>query len=328
MANDKSHLVFGLIADVQYADMDDGTNYARTRKRFYRASLDLLKQAVSHWQTQHIAFVLQLGDLIDGWNKRRGGDQIAMSALKTALAPFKQLTCPTYHMVGNHDLYNFTRRQCLTFDLNSAAMKGVSAGKEDGLHYSVVVHPHLKVVVLDTYEVGVLGYDDCRDNANLKTATTILHRHNPNMDKNDATGMKKESKRFVAYNGGVSKEQLKWLDSQLADAEQQQQNVIVCGHVQLIPLLGNTVCALWNYEEVLKIIHAHDCVVLCLAGHDHDGGFTVDMAGIHHLIVNGVIETPSDTNAYATVFLRDKVLDIKGTGNVPSFTVPLIYNVS
>ena len=37
---------FGVIADVQYADVKDGTSFCGTRVRRYRRSLDILKEAV------------------------------------------------------------------------------------------------------------------------------------------------------------------------------------------------------------------------------------------------------------------------------------------
>lgn len=58
---------FGVIADVQYADMDDSSNFAGTRTRRYRHSLRVLEEAVAYWNDQvpDAAFVAQLGDLID-----------------------------------------------------------------------------------------------------------------------------------------------------------------------------------------------------------------------------------------------------------------------
>ncbi|KAK7490862.1 hypothetical protein BaRGS_00017918 [Batillaria attramentaria] len=328
MAENDCHLTFGLIADVQYADIEDGMNYAQTRKRYYRASLDLLQRAVTDWKTSHpnIAFVLQLGDLIDGWNRRGGGGQAARSALEAALSPFRDLPCSTFHMFGNHDLYNFTKKQCLATDLNSGAL-AEAEGVEGCLYYSVVVHPRLRVVVLDTYDVSVLGYSDATDHPNYKAAVSILDKQNPNEEKNSVRGLKGGSKHFVAYNGGLSTQQLSWLDSQLKDAEQKSQNVVICGHVQLMPSPSDGVCAVWNYQEALSVIHSYQCVVACFAGHDHDGSDTVDSAGIHHFVLNGVIETPSDTDAYATAFLRDTVLEIRGVGTIPNLTVPLTYHV-
>ncbi len=40
---------FGLIADVQYADVEDGENFLKTTIRRFRGSLAALKRAVGWW---------------------------------------------------------------------------------------------------------------------------------------------------------------------------------------------------------------------------------------------------------------------------------------
>lgn len=55
---------FGIIADVQYADVDDGLS-AMGVPRHYRHSLEVLSLAVSAWQKDSLAFVAVLGDQID-----------------------------------------------------------------------------------------------------------------------------------------------------------------------------------------------------------------------------------------------------------------------
>lgn len=50
---------FGAIADVQYADLDDGWNYNKTYRRYYRAALLKLKRAVDVWirdETHRLGF--------------------------------------------------------------------------------------------------------------------------------------------------------------------------------------------------------------------------------------------------------------------------------
>ena len=66
---------FGLIADVQYADIENANREIMlekkyTRTRYYRNSLHLLREAVADWNSQELkpAFVLQLGDLFDANN--------------------------------------------------------------------------------------------------------------------------------------------------------------------------------------------------------------------------------------------------------------------
>ena len=84
-------------------------------------------------------------------------------------------------------------------------------------------------------------------------------------------------------------------------------------------------CLAWNYTEVQKVVHAHRCVVGYLHGHDHDGSVSADAAGIQQLVMKGVIETPPGMDAFATAFLQDQTLEIKGDGVVPSVSMPLRY---
>ena len=66
---------FGIIADVQYADIDDGHNYTRTKGRYYRNSVNLLTEAIKCWNNMSPkpSFIFQLGDLIDRHKRRQEG---------------------------------------------------------------------------------------------------------------------------------------------------------------------------------------------------------------------------------------------------------------
>ncbi len=62
---------FALIADLQYADMDNGTNLSGTRTRYYRNAIKSLRKAIEDWDsmdTDAPDFLMQLGDVMDGWN--------------------------------------------------------------------------------------------------------------------------------------------------------------------------------------------------------------------------------------------------------------------
>ncbi len=67
---------FGLIADVQYAETENASREILIqdkmckRTRYYRNSINLLKQAVVDWNSQELKpdFVIQLGDLFDANN--------------------------------------------------------------------------------------------------------------------------------------------------------------------------------------------------------------------------------------------------------------------
>ncbi|XP_041076984.1 uncharacterized protein LOC121295923 [Polyodon spathula] len=67
-------------------------------------------------------------------------------------------------------------------------------------------------------------------------------------------------------------------------------------------LLSFIICNLtqvtFPYTQPLQtpsVLHSHQCVVCFMAGHDHDDGYCVDECGIHHLTLEGAIETPPDS---------------------------------
>jgi len=167
MASDTRLLcAFGVIADVQYADIDDGMNHSRTAHRYYRRSLELVKTAVRDWSTgQHRAeFVLQLGDLIDGHNARLGTSQ---SSLDTTLSELKKCGRFVYHVLGNHDLYNFSHEELLTCDqmrasfINEAGISTPLPGTTGYYHF--VPAKGFRIVVMDNYEISMLGQDETSD---------------------------------------------------------------------------------------------------------------------------------------------------------------------
>lgn len=54
-----------------------------------------------------------------------------------------------------------------------------------------------------------------------------------------------------------------------------------------------------------------------MAGHDHDGGYYQDKdTGVHHLTLEGVIETPPYSNAFGTVSVYEDRMVLKGSGRV------------
>ena len=169
MANDSRPLcVFGVIADVQYADTDDGMKsyFAQTVHRYYRRSLQLVKTAVRDWSTGQwkAEFVLQMGDLIDGCNARLGASRSAFDSVMTELTKCEHFV---YHVLGNHELYNFTHDELLVFDhmkpsfINEGGISTPVPGTTGYYHFSPA--EGFRIVVLDNYEISMLGQDDTSD---------------------------------------------------------------------------------------------------------------------------------------------------------------------
>jgi 3',5'-cyclic AMP phosphodiesterase CpdA len=86
-AEERPLFSFGVVADAQYADK------AAAGARDYRASMGRLEDAVRALDGRNPAFVIQLGDIVDG----AGAD------LDAILPVYDGLRAPHYHVRGNHD---------------------------------------------------------------------------------------------------------------------------------------------------------------------------------------------------------------------------------
>ncbi|KAG7271619.1 hypothetical protein CRUP_009277 [Coryphaenoides rupestris] len=293
---------FGVIADIQYADVEDGFNYTRTRRRYYRSSLRLLRNARESWSCAAVppSFILQLGDIIDGVNKERGASERALDTVMRELSGGGgggTGTAPVHHVWGNHEFYNFSRETLMRSELNSAP------------HSS----PKFRFIVLDAYDVSVLGRTV--SSVQYNNALNILKEHNSNEDLNHPPAEEGMKRKFVKFNGGFSRDQLNWLDGVLSMSDENQEKVIIVSHLPVHPLSTEPICLAWNSEDLLAVIGAHGCVVCFMAGHDHDGGYHRDRgSGVHHLTLEGVIETPPESDAFATVSVYEDRMSLKGRG--------------
>jgi hypothetical protein len=106
-------------------------------------------------------------------------------------------------------------------------------------------------------------------------------------------------------------------------AKEASQNVLVCSHLPLLPDTCPPACLLWNYEAVLQLLRRSGVVVATMAGHTHQNGYLVDEAGIHHLVMPAVLETPPGRDAYGTVEVLADALLLKGVDTCMSAVVKL-----
>ncbi|XP_075207579.1 manganese-dependent ADP-ribose/CDP-alcohol diphosphatase-like isoform X2 [Anomaloglossus baeobatrachus] len=320
---------FGVIADIQYADIDDGYNYVKTRMRYYRNSLSLLQGAIREWSSEPDTpqFILQLGDLIDGYNVAHKSSE---TSLKKVLTEIEKLKVPVHHIWGNHEFYNFTRQQLMESILNSSRLPDTSTtSSEDGgdpldSFYAYHFSPSSKfrLLLIDSYDLSVIGRDPSSDK--YVKSSRLLRQKNPNEDKNSPKDLPET--RFVQFNGGISAAQLSWITEVLEESDKNDEKVMVAGHLPVHPKSTDPVCLTWNYLEVLDLLQSHPCVVAYFSGHDHDGGYFQDQCGIHHVTFNGIIETPPDSQAFGTMHIYEDKMVLRGRGLIPERT--LLYRKS
>lgn len=127
---------FAILTDVQYADVDDAMSFDK-KMRYYRNSVNLVREAVETWRKESsndddlsFKFLIQLGDLIDGKCVPMGDSTRAMNLIIDELkALYRDCEPPAddssvdrrvLHVWGNHEFYNFTRKQLVNTPLNTA----------------------------------------------------------------------------------------------------------------------------------------------------------------------------------------------------------------
>lgn len=112
-----------------------------------------------------------------------------------------------------------------------------------------------------------------------------------------------------------SSHRLRWC---LQAAQDACQRVIVCCHLPLHPSTCPGACLLWNYDEVLTILQQSGVVVATIAGHTHQNGYYLDAAGIHHVVLPAVLETPPARDCYGWVDVYDHALHLHGVDTMMS----------
>ncbi|CAE7267944.1 unnamed protein product, partial [Symbiodinium sp. CCMP2456] len=324
---------FGIIADVQYADRDDALNFSGSRLRRYRTSKRLWEGAVQWFREEQVDFIAQLGDFVDGCNRATAGH--GHKALQDLLLPLEGGP-PTLHLVGNHELYNFPRKEMEEgialpelsepYRISAPPVLDPEAPSSTSSYYSFCPSHGWRVCVVDPYEISIMSGGGARPgidaDAELDSyAVELCQANNPNdITKEDfARGIAPgPDLRWVPLNGAVSQKQLQWLEDTLREASDQKQRTILLSHVVLLPEAtprGNGLTLLWNYDEVLDIIRrAADPPVAAMCGHAHLPVYAVDkVCGTHHITLPSPLEVEPGSDACAVVLAHQNGdIEIKG----------------
>lgn len=271
---------FGVLTDVQYADVE------ATPERDYRSSLPKLEQAVDDLSHRNLPFTLHLGDLIDrDW-----------ASFDPVLQRLERLGHPVRHVLGNHD-----------FDVGENHLGDVTIRMGlDPCGYGSFKKHGVRWVMLDTNEIST-------------------YRHRPGSPQAlHADKLLRELQHTRAanakpWNGGISPEQLAWLDQQLSESSTLNEAAIVCGHHPLVSESGHQA---WNAPAILKVLGSHRCVRAYLCGHQHPGGLAITGQGVPMITFRSVLGPPG-VNAWSVLTLTRSHLHIEGLGREVSRSLRL-----
>jgi manganese-dependent ADP-ribose/CDP-alcohol diphosphatase len=191
-------LRFGLITDVQYADIDP------KGERHYRESIPKLKVAVDFLKTKDLPFTLHLGDFIDR----------NFSSFDPVSPLLKKLGHSVYHLLGNHDYSVSGDQKCRV-----VSMLGMPHD------YYMIRHSGVRFLMMDTTELASYKYPEGLPQS--KESKELMKE----ISKEKTTGGE-------SLEGGVSIAQLGWLDRELTAADHVKEPVIICGHHPVLPSEG------------------------------------------------------------------------------------------
>ncbi len=269
---------FGVIADPQYAPV------APRGTRYYANSLWKLSDAVAALNEAELDFVVTLGDMIDRH----------VESYLHILPIYQELRHDNWFVLGNHEY-------SVASDYIAAVPSYLGMNER---YYERQVNG-VRFLVLDGNDLSLFANP------------TGTPRHEPSLAMYEAL-VAGGAVNAQTWNGGLSDEQLGWLEARLAAAAEAGAPVIVLGHYPLWPEDQHN---LWNFEEVTGLLARHRGVVAYLNGHNHAGHYgTRD--GIHYVTLEGMVETPAET-AYAVVEVYPDRLAIDGVGRVTDRELPL-----
>ncbi|RLL41119.1 phosphatase [Oceanobacillus piezotolerans] len=262
----KPKIEFGILPDIQYCDCEaNGT-------RYYRNSIEKLKEASETLNEENVDFTVQTGDLIDR----------DLSSFSTILPIFNTIKGPKYNVLGNHD-----------FSVPTEEVVDILGMPNQ---YYDFKYKNWRFVVLDTNDLSF--YANPEGSEKYEQAEEMY------------TALKEAgASNAQTWNGGISDEQLTWLQGVLAKAEQRNEKVIVFAHHPAYPENEHNV---WNDKEVRETLESHNNVVAYFNGHNHVGNYGLHN-GIHYVNLKGMVETP-DTTSYAIVQVYKDRIEIDGYG--------------
>jgi 3',5'-cyclic AMP phosphodiesterase CpdA len=251
--------------------------------RFYDRSWLKLRRALDELDGRGVRFIVHLGDLVNG----------DASSYDVILPAFAHAPAPVRFVLGNHDL-----------DVADDRKPGLLGRLGVGPGYYAFTEGGWRFVVLNGDDLGVnFPKDEGRAREAEEMFAALAAAGRPNATR---------------WNGGVGREQMAFLESELAAADRARRPVAVFCHFPVLPPAGHT---LWNDEAVIAVLDRHPSAKAFFAGHNHAGDLAV-RNGVVHLTFAGLVETP-DSIAGAVVTLDGRRISVDGFGREPDRFFPV-----
>jgi manganese-dependent ADP-ribose/CDP-alcohol diphosphatase len=246
--------------------------------RFYKTSPARLREALSSLKSNSVDFVFNLGDLIDR----------NYESFKPMLRIIDSSGIKTYHLLGNHD-----------FNVENRFKKKIPLPIPEKEGYYSFVHQNFRFIVLNGNELSTYA---TTSKSSIKEANDYI------------SALRFEgSPNSQDWNGGMSPQQLKWLESQLDEATVNSESVFIFSHFPVYPENEHN---LLNYKDVLYLLKKYTNIIAYFAGHNHAGNYG-NQNKTHFVTLRGMVET-DNTNSFSWVEVFDNKIWIHGSGREKS----------
>ncbi|MBU2907279.1 metallophosphoesterase [Arenibacter algicola] len=250
-----------------------------TPSRFYKNSPVKLQNAVDSLNSSPLDYAIHLGDFIDR----------DFSSFDTVGPIWNTLKTKKFQVLGNHD-----------FSVADSLKPLVPNKMNLKQRYYSFVEQNWRFIVLDGNDLSYQGAITPEKRAQTDSLYTLLSISKP--------------PNLQTWNGGLSLEQLKWVESELILAQEKEENVGFYCH---FPVLGeDKVHRLWNSPQFLALIDQYPNVKFYFNGHNHNGDYA-ERHGVHYLTFKGMVDTQS-TSAFAKVRITKDSILVQGHGREPS----------
>ncbi|MCX6287550.1 MAG: metallophosphoesterase [Bacteroidetes bacterium] len=286
---DISDVRIGIFTDCQYCNCK--TNGIRE----YRLSLAKIDSCIAVFNALPLDAVFHLGDMIDH----------DYGSYDSILPRFHRFKAPLNLVLGNHDyMIKKIYKEGLIDHIGITQFgRRIDGGwSQDGRRIDGGCPPGAYTTVIGNWCFIVLNGDDLsfvapqdkeqKEERNEALSDLYMHLHYNGMP----------------WNGGIGKQQMKWLEGQLKAAQLAGQKVIVICH---FPLFGKEDHVLFNGTEVFTLISRYPCVKAYFNGHYHAGNYK-QKEGIHLVNFKGMVDTKQNT--FGVVTLTSDSIIIKGYG--------------
>lgn len=333
----------GLVADTQYALLDDRTdpgNYGYKhneagdivtgnglfRTRRYASSLDILYNSISYFQSlrdRNLHNCVLLGDVLDKSARDPENPETLRSCVDAVFGKANESGLHWNYVVGNNDFQCFSRDDLFKLFVPDA-VKACGVCSPSALYWDSSPHPGFRFIFLDSFDISALrrsplGVTASSQEHHEDARRVLAYVWGPHWNTGGEYNYNCDDRlqRYRSYNGAIGAAQLDWLRNKLQAAERVGERVVIFAHVPIFEDCCRPDGLAWNYKDILAVIHETNVVQAVICGHDHDGGYGVDHKGIHHIVPPAPIEAKEgDVNAFGHVEFHESYFQLiwKGLG--------------